>query len=59
MPAHYIFLMIAVVTETIGTTALQASHQLTRPVPTAIMLIGYTLSIRQVAISTFEIFMFL
>ncbi|KGB82535.1 transporter [Rhodovulum sp. NI22] len=44
MPAHYIFLMIAVLTETIGTTALQASHQLTRPVPTAIMLIGYTLS---------------
>ncbi|MHC0053911.1 DMT family transporter [Actibacterium sp. D379-3] len=44
MPSHYVFLLIAVVTETIGTTALQASHQLTRLVPTAIMLSGYTLS---------------
>lgn len=38
---HYLILAAAILAETIGTTALQASQQFTRPVPTAIMAIAY------------------
>lgn len=44
MPVHYIYLTIAVLAETIGTTALQASQQFTRIVPSAIVVIGYAVS---------------
>lgn len=44
MPVHYIYLTIAVLAETIGTTALQASQQFTRIVPSAIVIIGYAVS---------------
>jgi small multidrug resistance pump len=37
----YLFLILAVLAETIGTTALQASQQFTRPWPTAIVVISY------------------
>ena len=40
----YIFLFLAVVAETIGTSALQASAQFTRPLPSALVVIGYALS---------------
>ncbi|WP_305968647.1 MULTISPECIES: SMR family transporter [unclassified Mameliella] len=37
----YLFLAFAVLAETIGTTALQASQQFTRVVPTAITVVAY------------------
>lgn len=44
MPLHYIYLIIAVATETIGTSALQASQQLTRFWPTALAVGSYAIS---------------
>ncbi|WP_226782339.1 DMT family transporter [Oceaniglobus trochenteri] len=44
MPAHYLYLFFAILTETIGTTALQASAQFTRFWPSVIVVIGYGLS---------------
>lgn len=44
MPMHYIYLIAAVVAETIGTTALQASHQFTRFWPSATVVVAYVIS---------------
>ncbi|MEE4187375.1 MAG: SMR family transporter [Roseobacter sp.] len=44
MPAHYIFLTLAVLFETIGTTALQASQQFTRLGPTLVVVVAYGLA---------------
>jgi small multidrug resistance pump len=41
---HWVYLTIAVVLETVGTTALQASHQFTRMLPSVITLTSYALS---------------
>lgn len=41
MPAHYIYLVIAIITETTGTSALQASEQFTRIGPSALVVAGY------------------
>ncbi len=41
MPLHYIYLIVAVAAETIGTTALQASNQFTRVGPTVLVVIAY------------------
>ena len=41
MPLHYIYLIVAVAAETIGTTALQASNQFTRLGPTVIVVLAY------------------
>ena len=38
---HYLYLMAAVLAETIGTTALQASQQFTRLVPVLIVIAAY------------------
>lgn len=38
---HWLYLGAAVVFETLGTTALQASQQFTRPLPTLLMAISY------------------
>ncbi|MEM8579725.1 MAG: multidrug efflux SMR transporter [Pseudomonadota bacterium] len=38
---HYIFLALAILSEVIGTSALQASQQFTRPLPSAIVILGY------------------
>lgn len=40
----YILLVLAVMAETIGTSALQASQQFTRPLPSVLVVIGYGLS---------------
>ena len=40
----YILLILAVMAETIGTSALQASQQFTRPLPSVLVVIGYGLS---------------
>jgi small multidrug resistance pump len=44
MPAHYIFLFFAILCETIGTTALQASQQFTRLWPSVLVVVAYGLS---------------
>lgn len=41
MPPHYIYLFFAVIAETIGTTALQASQQFTRLGPTLLVIVAY------------------
>ncbi|SLN17240.1 DMT family transporter [Pseudooctadecabacter jejudonensis] len=41
MPTHLITLLVAVIFETIGTTALQASQQFTKPLPSVIVVISY------------------
>jgi len=41
MPAHYIYLVFAILAETIGTTALQASQQFTRFTPSVLVVLGY------------------
>ena len=44
MPTHYMVLFFAVVAETIGTTALQASHQFSRLAPSILCLVAYAVS---------------
>ncbi|GFE48271.1 multidrug transporter [Roseobacter cerasinus] len=44
MPPHYLFLIAAVVAETIGTTALQASAQFTRLWPSLLVVLAYAIS---------------
>ncbi len=41
---HWFYLSVAIVLETVGTTALQASNQFTRLLPSAVTLISYGLS---------------
>jgi small multidrug resistance pump len=40
----YLLLAIGIVTEVIATTALKASDGCTRPLPTGIMIVGYTIA---------------
>ena len=44
MPLHYIFLIFAIIAETIGTTSLQASQQFTRFWPSVVVVIAYGVS---------------
>lgn len=44
MPVHYFYLILAVAAETVGTTALQASQQFTRLMPSVLVVIGYGLA---------------
>lgn len=44
MPLHYIYLLVAVAFETIGTSALQASQQFTRAGPTVLVVLSYGLA---------------
>lgn len=41
MPIFYLWLVLAIVAETIGTTALQASQQFTRPLPSLLVVGAY------------------
>jgi small multidrug resistance pump len=44
MPLHYLYLMLAVAAETIGTSALQASAQFTRLWPSVLVVVAYAFS---------------
>lgn len=44
MPAHYVYLFFAVLAETIGTTALQASQQFTKAGPSLVVVVAYAVS---------------
>lgn len=41
MPIHYVYLIIAVITETIGTASMQASQQFTKLGPSLLLIISY------------------
>lgn len=41
MPVHYVYLFFAVLAETIGTTALQASQQFSRFWPSCLVVVSY------------------
>ncbi len=41
---HYVYLMLAIVTETISTSALQSSQQFTRLVPSIVVVAGFVAS---------------
>jgi small multidrug resistance pump len=47
----YLILAIAILSETIGTTALQASQQFTKPLPSLIVVISYALAIYLLSVS--------
>lgn len=51
MPLHYVYLVFAVIGETIGTTALQASQQFTRLGPSILVVIGYGLAFYLMALT--------
>ena len=51
MPHHYITLLAAVIFETIGTTALQASQQFTKLVPVVIVVVSYSLAFYLLALT--------
>ena len=44
MPTHYIWLIFAILAETVGTSALKASEQFTRFWPSVIVVIAYGIS---------------
>jgi len=44
MPPHYLYLFFAVLAETIGTSALQASQQFTRLWPSLLVVVSYAIS---------------
>lgn len=44
MPKPYLLLFLAVLAETIGTSALQASNQFTRLLPSVLVVVAYALS---------------
>lgn len=51
MPKSYIFLILAIMTETIGTSALQASQQFSRLWPSVIVVVSYALSFYLLALA--------
>ena len=51
MPIHYLYLLVAVLAETIGTTALQASQQFSRFWPSVIVVIAYGISFYLLALT--------
>lgn len=44
MPFHYVYLLMAIIAETIATSALQASQQFTRLGPSVLVMAGYGIS---------------
>ncbi|MCP5088976.1 MAG: multidrug efflux SMR transporter [Rhodobacteraceae bacterium] len=51
MPSHYVALIFAVVFETIGTTALKATAEFTKPLPIALMAVSYLISFYLMALT--------
>ncbi|MFK7764071.1 MAG: multidrug efflux SMR transporter [Roseobacter sp.] len=51
MPLHYLYLTLAILTETIGTTALQASQQFTRTGPSLLVVVAYGISFYLLALT--------
>ncbi|WP_299915548.1 SMR family transporter [uncultured Roseobacter sp.] len=51
MPMHYLYLVLAIVAETIGTTALQASQQFSRLWPSILVVVAYGISFYLLALA--------
>jgi small multidrug resistance pump len=51
MPTPYIILVFAIIAETIGTTALQASQQFTRLWPSLVVVVAYSISFYLLALA--------
>jgi len=51
MPAHYLYLILAVAAETVGTTALQASQQFSRLIPSLLAVAGYAIAFYLLALT--------
>ena len=51
MPKHYFILILAVMAETVGTSALQASQQFTKLWPSVIVVISYAISFYLLALT--------
>lgn len=51
MPVHYIYLFLAVLAETIGTSALQASQQFTKLWPSLLVVVAYAISFYLLALT--------
>lgn len=51
MPKHFIFLILAVAAETVGTSALQASQQFTRLWPSVLVVLAYAISFYLLALT--------
>jgi small multidrug resistance pump len=51
MPVHFIYLILAVVAETVGTSALQASQQFTRLWPSLLVILAYAISFYLLALT--------
>lgn len=51
MPKHYLILLVAVITETIGTSALQASQQFSKFWPSVIVIVAYGASFYLLALT--------
>ncbi|MEO0665938.1 MAG: multidrug efflux SMR transporter [Pseudomonadota bacterium] len=51
MPTAYYYLIVAIIFETVGTSALQASQQFTRLGPSIIVIIAYAISFFLLALS--------
>ena len=51
MPLHYLYLIVAVAFETIGTSALQASQQFTRFWPSVLVVVAYLVSFYLMALT--------
>ena len=51
MPLHYLYLVAAIAAETIGTTALQASHQFSRFWPSVLVVVAYGLAFYLLALT--------
>ena len=51
MPTHFFILIVAVMFETIGTTALQASQQFTKVGPSVIVVISYAMAFYLLALT--------
>ena len=44
MPVYYFYLLVAVITETIGTAAIQTSEQFTKFCPSVLIVVSYAIS---------------
>jgi len=51
IPTVYLILFLAILAETAGTTALQASQQFTRPLPSVIVVLAYGISFYLLALA--------
>lgn len=51
MPKHFLYLIVAVIAETIGTSALQASQQFTRLWPSVLVVVSYAISFYLLALT--------